>query len=105
MPATPCSPNNVSRTQDGPFLAFQAAEEEYTRYRRKCGKWSSWPWAPCGAWRFARQVTTDRQVDQLLYDQARPAFGTQGITDMLLLIGSYQTVCGVLNAFQIPAPK
>jgi hypothetical protein len=24
---------------------------------------------------------------------------------MLLLIGAYQTVCGVLNAFEIPAPE
>lgn len=32
-------------------------------------------------------------------------FGTQGITDMLFLIGAYQTVCGLLSAFEIPAPE
>lgn len=33
-----------------------------------------------------------------------PAFGAQGITDMLALIGAYQTVCGMLSAFVVPAP-
>jgi hypothetical protein len=36
---------------------------------------------------------------------AEAAFGTRGLADMLFLIGAYQTVCGVLNAFEIPAPK
>lgn len=31
--------------------------------------------------------------------------GAQGITDMLFLIGAYQTVCGILSAFEIPASE
>jgi 4-carboxymuconolactone decarboxylase len=57
------------------------------------------------AWRFTRQLTAERQVEQSVYDQAHAALGTQGIADMLLLIGAYQTVCGVLSAFEIPAPE
>ena len=57
------------------------------------------------AWRFTRQLTADRWVDQPVYDQARAAFGTHGLADMVCLIGAYQTVCGILNAFDIPAPR
>jgi 4-carboxymuconolactone decarboxylase len=56
------------------------------------------------AWRFAHQLTTQRQIEQPVYDQAHAMFGAQGIVDMLSLIGAYQTVCGILNAFEIPAP-
>lgn len=56
------------------------------------------------AWRFTHQLTSNRQIDQSLYDQAHAVFGAQGITDMLALIGAQQTVCGMLNAFVIPAP-
>jgi 4-carboxymuconolactone decarboxylase len=56
------------------------------------------------AWRFTHQLVTRRRVDQPTYDQARVALGIVGITDMLSLIGAYQTVCGMLNAFEIPAP-
>ena len=57
------------------------------------------------AWRFTHQLTTQRQVEQPVYDQAHAVFGAQGITDMLFLIGAYQTVSGMLNAFEIPAPE
>jgi 4-carboxymuconolactone decarboxylase len=57
------------------------------------------------AWRFTHQLTTQRQVEQPVYDQAHAVFGAQGITDMLCLIGAYQTVCGILNASEIPAPE
>jgi 4-carboxymuconolactone decarboxylase len=56
------------------------------------------------AWHFTHQLTTRRRVEQPAYDQASVHFGAQGITDMLCLIGAYQTVCGILNAFEIPAP-
>ena len=57
------------------------------------------------AWRFTHQLTTQLHVEQPVYDQAHAVFGAQGITDMLFLIGAYQTVCGMLNAFEIPAPE
>jgi 4-carboxymuconolactone decarboxylase len=63
------------------------------------------PAAEQAAWRFTRQLTADRRVEQPVYDQALAAFSTRGIADMLNLIGAYQTVCGILNAFEIPAPQ
>lgn len=57
------------------------------------------------AWQFTHQLTTQRHVDQPIYDQAHAVFGAQGITDMLFLIGAYQAVCGILSAFEIPAPE
>ena len=56
------------------------------------------------AWRFAHQLTAARRVEQPVYDQALAAFRAHGIADMVLLIGAYQTVCPLLNAFEIPAP-
>jgi hypothetical protein len=50
-------------------------------------------------------AATQQRVEQPVYDEAHAAFGAQGITDMLSLIGAYQTVCGVLNAVEIPAPQ
>jgi 4-carboxymuconolactone decarboxylase len=57
------------------------------------------------AWRFARELTAERRIEQSLYDHAVELFGTHGINDMLHLIGAYQTVCGLLNAFDIPVPQ
>lgn len=57
------------------------------------------------AWRFARQLSADRRIDQPVYDEAQEAFGRRGLVDMLLLIGAYHTVCSLLNAFEIPAPE
>ncbi len=57
------------------------------------------------AWQFAHQLTTQRMVEQPIYDQAQALLGTRGVADMLFLIGAYQTVCGILNAFEVPAPR
>jgi 4-carboxymuconolactone decarboxylase len=57
------------------------------------------------AWRFTRQLTAERHIEQSLYDQAADLLGTHRIVDMLHLIGTYQFVCGLLNTFDIPAPQ
>ena len=57
------------------------------------------------AWRFTRQLTTERHIEQSLYDEAAELLGTHGIVDMLHLIGSYQFVCGLLNTFDVPVPE
>ena len=56
------------------------------------------------AWRFA-QLSADRRIDQAVYDEAQEAFGSRGLVNMLFLIGAYHAVCGLLNAFDIPAPE
>ena len=53
---------------------------------------------------FARQITTEHQVDDDLYGQAEAAFGPRGIVDMLYLAGCYDTISSMLNTFRVPAP-
>ena len=52
-----------------------------------------------------RHLSTSHRVDDATFAQARKAFGERGITDMIILAGSYYTVCGLLNAFEVPAPN
>jgi 4-carboxymuconolactone decarboxylase len=56
------------------------------------------------AYRFTRQLSTSHRIDDATFVDARKAFGDRGITDMVLLAGTYYTVCGLLNAFGVPAP-
>ena len=56
------------------------------------------------AHRLARALSTAHQVDEALYDQAVQQFGSAGVFDITALTGIYHTVCGILNAFTIPAP-
>jgi 4-carboxymuconolactone decarboxylase len=56
------------------------------------------------AQRFALALTSSRHVDDALYQEGWRSFGQRGLVDLLLLVGCYQLVCGVLNAFAIPAP-
>lgn len=57
------------------------------------------------AHRVARQLTVERRIDDSLYRMAEDSFGRQGVLDIVILVGIYQTVCGLLNAFEIPAPS
>jgi 4-carboxymuconolactone decarboxylase len=56
------------------------------------------------AHRFTRQLSTSHRVDDFTFVEARKMFGERGITDIVLLAGTYYTVCGLLNAFNVPAP-
>jgi 4-carboxymuconolactone decarboxylase len=57
------------------------------------------------AYRFAQQLSTSHRVDDTTFLEARKAFGDRGITDMIVLAGTYYTVCGLLNTFEVPAPS
>ncbi|MEY8017854.1 carboxymuconolactone decarboxylase family protein [Mycobacterium servetii] len=57
------------------------------------------------AHRLARALSTDHHVDDALYDEATQRFGAAGVLDITVLTGIYHTVCGILNAFAIPAPN
>jgi 4-carboxymuconolactone decarboxylase len=52
-----------------------------------------------------RALSTTHRVDELLYRQAENCFGTKGLTDIVILIGIYHTVCATLNLFEIPASQ
>jgi 4-carboxymuconolactone decarboxylase len=56
------------------------------------------------AYRFAQQLSTSHRVEVATFVEARKAFGDRGITDIVVLAGTYYTVCGLLNAFDVPAP-
>jgi len=57
------------------------------------------------AYRFARELSTSHRIDDSTFNQARKAFGDSGIVDIIILAGTYYTVCGLLNAFEVPAPS
>jgi 4-carboxymuconolactone decarboxylase len=56
------------------------------------------------AHRLARALSTSHHVDDRLYRDAEKAFGAKGVLEITALTGIYHTVCGILNAFDVPAP-
>jgi 4-carboxymuconolactone decarboxylase len=57
------------------------------------------------AHRVARKLVVDRRIDDGLYTEAERVFTTSGVLDIVILVGTYQTVCGLLNTFAVPAPR
>ncbi|MDT5075617.1 MAG: 4-carboxymuconolactone decarboxylase [Mycobacterium sp.] len=51
-----------------------------------------------------RQLSTAHRIDEALYRRAENVFGTKGLTDIVILIGIYHTVCATLNLFEVPVP-
>ena len=56
------------------------------------------------AHRLTRALSTSHRVDDDLYRHAEQTFGAAGLFELAVLAGIYHTVCGILNAFDIPAP-
>jgi len=54
--------------------------------------------------RFTFELSSSHRVDAGLYQAAEAAFGANGIVDIVCLAGCYNIVCGLLNAFEVPAP-
>ena len=54
--------------------------------------------------RFALALSTGHRIEAALYRDAQAAFGPRGLVDIVYLAGCYHIVCGLLNAFEIPAP-
>ena len=57
------------------------------------------------AQRFARQLSAEHRIDAALYSAAEHVFGQRGLVEIAYLAGIYHTVCALLNAFEIPAPR
>ena len=57
------------------------------------------------AQRYARQLSAEHHVDAALYSAAERVFGQRGLVEIAYLTGAYHTVCALLNAFEIPAPR
>jgi 4-carboxymuconolactone decarboxylase len=56
------------------------------------------------AQRVATELTLSRRIKDDLFGEAQQALGLKGLVDLVQLVGAYQTVCGILNCFAIPAP-
>ena len=54
--------------------------------------------------RLARELSTRHRVDDELYREAEQVFGRTGLFDIVAVMGVYQTVCGALTLFEVPAP-
>lgn len=57
------------------------------------------------AHRVARQLTLERRIDDNRYRITEGGLGRRGVLDIVFLVGIYQAVCGLLNAFAIPGPS
>jgi 4-carboxymuconolactone decarboxylase len=56
------------------------------------------------AHRVSRALAVEHRLDETLYRDAVRLFGPDGLMDLVVLVGIYQTVCGILHGFAIPAP-
>ena len=52
----------------------------------------------------ARALSVEHRLDEALYRNAVCLFGADGLMDLIVLVGIYQTVCAILHGFAIPAP-
>jgi 4-carboxymuconolactone decarboxylase len=50
-------------------------------------------------------LSVEHRLDDALYREAESLFHPEGVADIAMLTGIYQTVCAILNAFAIPAPS
>lgn len=57
------------------------------------------------AHRVARALSVEHRLDEALYRDAVRLFGPDGLMDLFVLVGIYQTVCAILHGFAIPAPR
>ena len=57
------------------------------------------------AWRFSRELLTDRRVKAATYRAAREHFGENGVMDLVTLLGYYTLVSMTLNVFEVPLPE
>jgi 4-carboxymuconolactone decarboxylase len=52
----------------------------------------------------ARALSVEYRLDEALYRDTVGLFGPDGLMDLIVLVGIYQTVCAILHGFAIPAP-
>lgn len=57
------------------------------------------------AHRVVQRLSSSRRVDDRLYRDAEKAFSTTGVAEITVLAGIYDTVCALLNVFDVPAPN
>ena len=53
---------------------------------------------------YARQLTLAGKVEQPVFDALHERHGTKWLVELTTFIGFYGALCGVVNAFEVPAP-
>jgi 4-carboxymuconolactone decarboxylase len=54
---------------------------------------------------YARALTLTGKVDQSMFDALHQRHGTKWLVELTALMGFYGALCGVVNAFEVPAPE
>jgi 4-carboxymuconolactone decarboxylase len=53
---------------------------------------------------YARQLMRTNRVDQAVFDTLRDRHGVQWLVELTAVSNFYVALCGVVNAFEVPAP-
>jgi 4-carboxymuconolactone decarboxylase len=53
---------------------------------------------------YARQLALTNRVDQKVFDKLQQRHGTQWLVELTAIMSFYSALCGVVNAFEVPAP-
>ena len=53
---------------------------------------------------YARQLTLKNRVDQPVFDTLQKRHGTKWLVELTAIMSFYGALCGVVNAFEVPAP-
>ena len=53
---------------------------------------------------YTRQLMRTNRVDQAVFDALRDRHGVQWLVELTALANFYVALCGVVNAFEVPAP-
>ena len=53
---------------------------------------------------YARQLALTNRVDQSVFDTLQKRHGTKWLVELTAIISFYGALCGVVNAFDVPAP-
>ena len=53
---------------------------------------------------YARQLALTNKVDQSVFDTLQKRHGTQWLVELTAIMSFYGALCGVVNAFEVPAP-
>jgi len=53
---------------------------------------------------YARQLVLTNKTDQSSFDTLQKRYGTKWLVELTAIISFYGALCGVVNAFEVPAP-
>jgi 4-carboxymuconolactone decarboxylase len=53
---------------------------------------------------YARQLALKNRVDQAVFDTLQKRHGTKWLVELTAIMSFYSALCGVVNAFEVPAP-